>query len=52
VRAAKEIAVRALANEPRFALEYALNARVVASEDAGEGPRAFVEKREPKYQGR
>lgn len=52
VRAAKEIAVRALANEPRFALEYALNARVVASEDAREGPRAFVEKREPKYQGR
>ena len=52
VRAAKDIAVRALANEPRFALEYALNARVVASEDAREGPRAFVEKREPKYLGR
>lgn len=52
VRAAKEIAVRALANEPRFALEYALNARVVASEDAREGPRAFIEKRDPIYQGR
>ncbi|MEU7810900.1 enoyl-CoA hydratase-related protein [Pseudonocardia sp. NPDC049154] len=52
VRAAKEIAVRALANEPRFALEYALNARVVASEDAREGPRAFMEKRTPKFVGR
>jgi enoyl-CoA hydratase len=52
VRAAKEIAVRALANEPRFALEHALNARVVASEDAREGPRAFVEKRRPNYLGR
>ncbi|MCE3551150.1 enoyl-CoA hydratase-related protein [Pseudonocardia sp. RS11V-5] len=52
VRAAKEIAVRALANEPRFALEYALNARVVASEDAREGPRAFTEKRTPKFVGR
>lgn len=52
VRAAKEIAVRALANEPRFALEYALNARVVATEDAREGPRAFMEKRTPKYLGR
>jgi enoyl-CoA hydratase len=52
VRAAKEIAVRALGNESRFALEYALNARVVATEDAREGPRAFVEKRAPKYLGR
>jgi enoyl-CoA hydratase len=52
VRAAKEIAVRALANEPRFALEYALNARVVSSQDAREGPLAFVEKRDPIYQGR
>jgi enoyl-CoA hydratase len=52
VRAAKNIAVRALANEPRFALEYALNARVVASDDATEGPRAFIEKRVPNYRGR
>ncbi|MFR9800860.1 enoyl-CoA hydratase/isomerase family protein [Pseudonocardia sp. RS010] len=51
VRAAKEIAVRALQNESRFALEYAINRTVVASDDAREGPRAFVEKREPKFQG-
>lgn len=51
VRAAKEIAVRALANEPRFALEYAINQKIVASADAREGPRAFAEKRAPKFQG-
>lgn len=49
VRTAKEIAVRALGNEPRFALELALNERVLRSADAVEGPRAFVEKRPPRY---
>lgn len=51
VRAAKEIAVGALQNEPRFTLEYAINHRVVTSDDAREGPRAFMEKRKPKFQG-
>ncbi len=52
VRTAKEIAVRALNNEPNFVLEKALAARVFQSEDAREGPRAFAEKRKPEYQGR
>ncbi|MBM5810510.1 MAG: enoyl-CoA hydratase/isomerase family protein [Gammaproteobacteria bacterium] len=52
VRTAKEIAVRALNNEPNFVLEKALAARVFQSEDAREGPRAFAEKRKPVYQGR
>ncbi|MFE3060275.1 enoyl-CoA hydratase/isomerase family protein [Nocardia sp. NPDC059239] len=52
VRASKEIAVRALANEPRFALEFALTERVVRSDDAKEGPRAFMEKRAPRYRSR
>jgi enoyl-CoA hydratase/carnithine racemase len=52
VSAAKEIAVRALGNEPRFALEYAINRQVLASHDAAEGPRAFLEKRDPEYLGR
>ncbi|MEY1673171.1 enoyl-CoA hydratase/isomerase family protein [Gordonia sp. ABKF26] len=49
VRTAKEIAVRALGNEPKFALELALNERVLRSDDAVEGPRAFTEKRTPRY---
>jgi len=41
VRTAKEIAVRALNNEPKFVLEKAMAPRVFNSEDAREGPRAF-----------
>jgi enoyl-CoA hydratase len=52
VRTAKEIAVRALGQEPGFVLEKALGARVFESEDAREGPRAFVEKRKPRFTGR
>lgn len=52
VQTAKEIAVRALALESGFVLEKALGARVLASEDAREGPLAFAEKRQPKFRGR
>ncbi|PYE12440.1 enoyl-CoA hydratase [Williamsia limnetica] len=52
VQTAKEIAVKALGNEPRFNLETALNERVLATRDAREGPRAFIEKRQPRYEGK
>jgi enoyl-CoA hydratase len=49
---AKEISVRALELESGFVLEKALGQRVLASEDAKEGPRAFAEKRPPEFKGR
>jgi len=54
VRTIKEIAVRALSMpmEQGFILESLMGQRVFASEDAKEGPRAFVEKRKPVFQGR
>lgn len=52
VRTAKEIAVRAMLNEPGFVLEKALAARVFSSEDAKEGPAAFAERRPPAFKGR
>ena len=52
VRTAKEIAVRSLNLEPGFVLEATLAARVLNSEDAREGPRAFMEKRRPRFTGR
>ncbi len=52
MKTAKEIAVRALGLESGFVLEKALGARVLASEDAKEGPSAFAEKRPAKFTGR
>jgi len=52
MKTAKEIAVRALALESGFVLEKALGLRVLNSEDAKEGPKAFAEKRKPEFKGR
>jgi len=52
MQTAKEIAVRALGLEAGLVLEKALGARVLASEDAVEGPRAFAERRAPRFKGR
>lgn len=52
MRTAKEIAVRALDDEPNFVLEKAMSTRVFLPEDAEEGPRAFAERRKPDYRGR
>ncbi len=52
VQTAKEIAVRAKALEPGFQIEQALAPSVYATEDAIEGPKAFMEKRKPVYKGK
>ncbi len=52
MKTAKEIAVRSLGLESGFVLEKALGQRVLASQDAKEGPRAFAEKRPAKFTGR
>lgn len=51
VQAAKEIAVRAMTLETPFQLEYYISDRILKTEDAKEGPRAFAEKRTPRYRG-
>ena len=52
MRTAKEIAVRSLELESGFVLEKALGQKVLNSEDAKEGPRAFAEKRPAEFKGR
>jgi enoyl-CoA hydratase len=52
VRTAKEMAVRSRGYEAAFVTERALTERVRRSQDAKEGPRAFLEKRTPRYVGR
>jgi enoyl-CoA hydratase len=54
VAASKQIVrqTRGLTEEESWALQGPLVAKVFRSEDAKEGPRAFAEKREPKWTGR
>lgn len=54
VAAVKEAALRTsgLPLEDAYRVEAEVSARVTATEDAREGPRAFMEKREPVFQGR
>lgn len=54
VRQVKETALRSggLPLDAAYALEDASRRVVLATEDAKEGPRAFVEKRSPRYTGR
>jgi enoyl-CoA hydratase len=54
VAASKQIIreTRGLTEEEAWKLQAPLSAKVFSSEDAREGPRAFAEKREPKWTGR
>lgn len=52
VQTAKETVVRAMQLDAAFALEHSLTQRVFRTDDAKEGPRAFVEGRQPEYRGR
>jgi len=53
MRAAKEVMLTSngLAFEEAFAVESRVAGRVMRSSDAVEGPRAFIEKREPRFTG-
>lgn len=52
VRTAKEAAVAGWDNGPKFTTEMALHERVLRTADALEGPRAFLERRTPRFHGR
>ncbi|MBW2295586.1 MAG: enoyl-CoA hydratase/isomerase family protein, partial [Deltaproteobacteria bacterium] len=52
VQTCKEICVRAWEHERAFVLENALFQKVRTSEDAEEGPRAYIERRKPQFSGR
>ncbi len=54
LRNIKEVALRSLSMpmDQAFALEWAMGTRIMTTEDAREGPRAFAEKRKPDYKGR
>lgn len=52
MQTAKEIAVRSLELESGFVMEKALGQKVLNSEDAKEGPKAFAEKRPAEFKGR
>jgi enoyl-CoA hydratase len=54
VQATKESVMRGLALdlEGAYQVEQEMSVRVFSSEDAKEGPKAFAEKRPPKWQGR
>lgn len=54
VRNEKEVGVRALGMslDQALALEHAMGLRIMGTEDAKEGPRAFAEKRKPQYRGK
>lgn len=54
LRAIKETVIRTsgLPLDEAYAIEHSLSGAVMTSEDAREGPRAFMEKREPVWKGR
>jgi len=54
VQATKESVLRGLAGtlDEAYAIEEELSKKVFATEDAKEGPKAFAEKRTPRWQGR